>query len=101
MENNQLNIVMKKSIQKIFFEELASNRMKEIQDLSKQINFYNLAYKSYGETAPKNLQLFKGHQVFNFYENIEEDYITLEKAEEKHKEFKSEINEIVKGSKKP
>ena len=46
---------MKKSIQKIFFEELASNRMKEIQDLSKQINFYNLAYKSYGETAPKNL----------------------------------------------
>ena len=36
----------KNSKQKIFFEELASNRMKEIQDLSKQINFYNLTYKS-------------------------------------------------------
>ena len=35
-----------------------------------------------------------------FYKNIKEGYVTLEKAEERQKEFKSEMNEIVKESKK-
>ena len=40
---------------------------------------------------------FKGPLGFN--QIVKEGYITLEKAEEKQKEFKSKINKMVKGSK--
>ena len=72
--------------------------MEESQDLSKQIDFHNLTYHYKGKTASKLFIAFKGPP--GFYKNIREGYITLEKAEEKQKEFKSYINEIVKGSKK-
>ena len=72
--------------------------MEEIRDLSKQINFNNLTYHYKGKTASKNFIAFKG--PLGFYKNIKEGYITLEKTEEKQKEFKSEINDIVTGSKK-
>ena len=35
-----------------------------------------------------------------FFDNIKQGNIALEKAEEEQKEFKSKLNEIVKGSKK-
>ena len=41
---------------------------------------------------------FKG--PLGFYKNSKEGYITLEKPEEKPKEFKSEISKIVNGGKK-
>ena len=72
--------------------------MEELQYLSKQIDFNNLTYKYKGKTASKYFIAFKG--LLGFYKNIKEVYITLEKAKEKQKEFKSEINEIVKGSEK-
>ena len=43
------------------------------------------------------LYVLKAFQFF--YKNIKETHITLKKAEEKQKEFKLEINEIVKGGK--
>ena len=52
--------------------------MEEIQDLSKQINFNNLTYRYKGNTSPKPFIGFKS--PLGFYENIKEDYITLEKA---------------------
>ena len=72
--------------------------MEEIQDLSKQIDFNNLTYHYKGKTAPKIFIASKG--LLGFYKNIKEGYIALEKAEKKQKEFKSEIKEIVKGSRK-
>ena len=72
--------------------------MEEIQHLSKQINFKNLTYHYNGYATPKTLIVFKG--PLGFYKNIKQGYITLEKPEEKQKEFKSEINKIVIGSKK-
>ena len=45
----------------------------------------------------KFLYALKAFQFF--YKNIKETHITLKKAEEKQKEFKLEINEIVKGGK--
>ena len=63
--------------------------MEEIQDLSKQTDFNNLTYHYKGNTAPKT---FIGFKVpLGFYRNIKEGYVTLQKAEEKQKEFKSEI----------
>ena len=56
----------------------------------------SLHYK--GKTAPKDFIAFKGS--LGFYKNIKEGYITLEKAEEKQKEFEPEINKVVPCSKK-
>ena len=72
--------------------------MEEIQDLRKQIDFNDLTYHYKDNTTSKTFIGFKG--PLDFYKNIKEGYITLEKAEEKQKEFKSEIDEIVKGNKK-
>ena len=41
------------SKQKEIFEELASNKMEEIQDLSKQIDFNNLTYRYKGNNDQK------------------------------------------------
>ena len=38
--------------------------------------------------------------IDTFDRSIKDDYITLEKAEKQQKEFKLELNKIVKGSKK-
>ena len=38
--------------------------MKEIQDLSKQIDFNNLTYRYNGNTAPKSLYRFKSSTRF-------------------------------------
>ena len=55
--------------------------MKEIQDLSRQIDFINVIYHFKGESASKNFVGFKGSLVF--HKNIREFNITLEEAEEK------------------
>ena len=72
--------------------------MEEIQDASKEIDFNNLTYQYKGNAALKSFIVFKS--PLNFYKSIKEGYITLEKAEEKQNELKSEINKIGKGSKK-
>ena len=46
--------------QKEFFEEVASERIDEIQNLSKQNDFNNLIYYFKGERAPENFIGFKG-----------------------------------------
>ena len=61
--------------------------MEEIQDLSRQsrqIDLNNLTYHHYEDkSVPKNFIVFKGPQ--DFFKNIKEGYVTLEKAEEKQK----------------
>ena len=78
--------------QKEIFEEFANKRIDEIQNLSKQTDFNNLTCYFKGKSAPKAF-----HGPLGFYKNIKEGYITLEKAEEKQKEFTSDLNEILKG----
>ena len=68
--------------QKENFEELANEKINEIQDLSKQIDFNNLFYYIKGESGPKNFIRFKGPLAF--YRNIK-GYTTLEKREENQK----------------
>ena len=86
------------SKQKGISEEIGSNRMEEIQDLSKQTDFDHLTFRYKGKTAPKNFIAFKG--LSGLYKNIKEGYTTLGKAEEERKKIKLELNKIVKGSKK-
>ena len=72
--------------------------MEEIQDLSKQIGFNNLTYHYNGKGASKNV--IGSKDPLGFYKNIKEGYITLRKVTEKQKEFKLEINKLVKRGKK-
>ena len=50
------------------------------------------------KTTPKNFIAFES--PISFYKNIKKCYIKQEKEEGKQKQLKSEINKIVKGSKK-
>ena len=86
------------SKRKEIFEELANKRIDEIKNLSKQIDFNNLNHYFRSKSALKNFIGFKG--PLGFYENIKEGYTILKNAGEKQKEFKSDINEIIKGGKK-
>ena len=52
-------------------------------------------YYFQGESAPINFIGFKGQ--LNFYKNIKDGYITLEKVKENQKKIKLDINKIVKG----
>ena len=72
--------------------------MKEIHDLSKQIDFNNLTYNYKSKIPSKDFIAFKG--PLNFYNTIRKSYITLEKAEEEQQEFKNETNETVRGKNK-
>ena len=72
--------------------------MVEIQNLSKQIHINYLISCFKDESAPKIIVGFKGH--LGFYKTIKEGNIIPNKAEKKEKEFKSEINKIVKRGKK-
>ena len=71
--------------------------MEEMQDLSKQIYFDNSTYHCKVKNGPRNFTVFKG--PLSFYRSIKEGYITLEKAEEQQKKLKSNIKEIIVGSK--
>ena len=58
----------------IYIEELANERMGEIQNLSKQIHFNNLVYYFKGESGTKYFISFKGPLAL--YKNIKDGYIT-------------------------
>ena len=62
--------------------------MGEIQILSKQIDFNNLIYYFKGKSASRHFLDFRGPLAL--YRNINNGYITLEKAEENQKNFKLE-----------
>ena len=57
--------------------------MEEMQDSSKKIDFIIITCHYKGNTAPTTFIGFKG--PLGFYKNIEEAYITLEKAKENQK----------------
>ena len=80
------------------FEELVIERIDEIQNLSKLIDFNNLVYYFKGECGTKNFIDFKG--PLDFYENIKDGYTILEKPEQNRKNL-NHINEIAKGRNKP
>ena len=57
--------------------------MKELQNLSKQIEIHNFIYR---HKANNDLKTFIGFNVpLGFYKNIKEGYIIWEKAEEEQK----------------
>ena len=83
MENNKLNITIKKSLQHIqnktkFMKILLTKEMEEIQDLCKQVDFNDLTYYYKGKNDPNNFVGFKA--LLNLYRSIKEGNVALEKA---------------------
>ena len=83
MENNKLNITIKKSLQHIqnktkFMKILLTKEMEEIQDLCKQVDFNDLTYHYKGKNDPNNFVGFKA--LLNLYRSIKEGNVALEKA---------------------
>ena len=70
--------------------------MTGIQDLSKQISYRNLVYYFKSKSAPIKFIRFK--TPLSLYRNIKDSHITLEKVEKDQKEFKSDVNELVRGN---
>ena len=69
--------------QKLIFEEAASERMGEMRNLRKQINFNNLTYYFKSNSNQKSFISFKA--PLGFYINIKHRYTTLEKNRKKSK----------------
>ena len=91
MESKQLS--KKESLtllkQKEIFEKLANERMGQIQNLNKQIDFNNLIYLFKRNRNSK--KIISSKDPLDFYRNIKDVYRTLEKAEESQKENLNQI----------
>ena len=82
---------------KEIFNELYNERIGEIYNVSKEINFNNLAYHfKDSNTAPINFIDFDGST--HIYDEIKNGNISTAKIEEDQKQFKSKINEITTGN---
>ena len=82
---------------KEIFNELYNERIGEIYNVSKEINFNNLAYHfKDSNTAPINFIDFDGSM--HIYDEIKNGNISTAKIEEDQKQFKSKINEITTGN---
>ena len=82
---------------KEIFNELYNERIGEIYNVSKEINFNNLAYHfKDSNTAPINFIDFNGPT--HICDEIKNGNISTSKIEEDQKQFKSKINEITTGN---
>ena len=82
---------------KEIFNELYNERIGEIYNVSKEINFNNLAYHfKDSNTAPINFIDFNGPA--HICDEIKNGNISTSKIEEDQKQFKSKINEITTGN---
>ena len=74
------------------------DKMAEIRNLSKQIDFNDLTYVYKGDSAPTNFIGFKA--PLHLFKSIYNDDIALEDVEKERKEFKSDIGRIKQGNPK-
>ena len=75
------------------FNELSNERIGEIYNIGKEIDFNNLTYHfKTSHTAPINFIHFRG--PMHIYNETKNGNISIEKIEEDQKQFKSKLNEI-------
>ena len=80
------------------FDELFNERIEEIYNISKQIDFNNLTYYFRDETiSPINFISFRGPMYI--YNNIKNGNISIGEIKEDQKHFQSSLNEITENPK--
>ena len=82
--------------QKEIFDELVNEKMFDINKLIEETDFNNLTYYYTSKNAPKYFFRFKGPLIV--YNDIKNGRISLQKEEKIQEEFRSEVNEILKGN---
>ena len=84
---------------KTFFNKFLDKRMDKIQDMSNNIDFNNLTYYFKNPNfVPTNFIGFRGS--LHIFKKIKNSNISIKKAEEHQKNFKSKLNEITTGNPK-
>ena len=86
----------KPTITKEICNKILVERLDEILEMSKEIDYNNLVYNFKGPTHPINFGLFRG-PIF-IYNHIKNGDTTLQQVEKEQKDFKKYLNEIVSGN---
>ena len=102
-EEKQIEVIDDKSddmfsVQKrIFDERLTTGRMNKIYNMSEEIDFNNLTYHFKCPDLPSiNRVGYRG--PLHIYENIRNGNVSIEKAKEYQKQFKSNLSTITTGN---
>ena len=85
-------------ITKEIYNKILEERMDEILEMSKEINYNNLVYYFKGPTPPKNFAIFDG-PIYT-YDQLKNGNISLQQVEKQQKDFRKELNEITSGNPK-
>ena len=86
----------KSTITKKIYDKILEERMDEIQEMSREIDYNNLTYIFKGLTYPISFAKSGGPMyVYNQLKNGEK---TLQQAEKEQKDFQKELNEITSGN---
>ena len=103
-----LNVLKTKEIESIFnnkpvitkevYDKILEERMDEILEMSREINYNNLAYNFKGPTTPIRFTRFGGPMYT--YNQLKNGDTTLQQVEKQQKDFKKELNEITSGNPK-
>ena len=86
------------SISKDIYEKILEERMDEILEMSREINYKNLVYDFKGLTSSISFTKFRGPMYT--YDQLKKGDKTLKQVEKEQTDFKTELNEITRGSKK-
>ena len=86
------------SISKDIYEKILEERMDEILEMSREINYKNLVYDFKGLTSSISFTKFRGPMYT--YDQLKKGDKTLKQVEKEQIDFKTELNEITRGSKK-
>ena len=85
-------------ITKEIYDKLLDERIDEILEMTREINYDNLVYNFKDQTPLISFIKF-GDPVYT-YDQLKESDKTLQQVEEEQKQLKSELNEIATDSKK-
>ena len=85
-------------ISKDVYDEISEERMDEILEMSRQINYSNLVYDFKGLILSINFGIFEGPMYT--YDQLKNSEKALQQLEEEQKYFKKDLNEITSGNPK-
>ena len=82
-------------IAKEIYDKILNERMDEIIELSREINFNNLIYHFKGSSISTSFTVFGGRM--DVYNQLKNGYKTLSQVGEDHRKFRSELGQISSG----
>ena len=85
----------KPTITKEIYNNILVERLDEILEMSKEIDYGNLVYNVKGPTHPIIFPIFDG--PLHTYDQLKNSNISLQQVENQQKDFRKELNEITSG----